>query len=72
MTSDTEDRAYIYVQHTIPCPACSGPLTVTIHPEIFALLDKAGITDNEVRERFEAHLMQRKIVCGECQGKGQG
>jgi hypothetical protein len=66
------DTAYIYVRHTIPCPACEGPFHIDVHPEIFALLDAAGIGDDEVRERFEAHLLQRKIVCPECRGKGQG
>lgn len=66
------DTAYITIAHTIPCPACGGPLVVTINPAVFGVLDAAGITDAEVRERFEAHLLQRKIVCGDCQGKGQG
>jgi hypothetical protein len=45
---------------------------LTINPAIFAVMDAAGITDDEVRERVEAHLLQRKIVCPDCQGKGQG
>ena len=71
---DTADRAYIYGQHTIPFPACSGPLELTIPVWLFALLDEAGITDAEVLERLEAHLLQRLIVCEACKQKpgGQG
>jgi DNA-directed RNA polymerase subunit RPC12/RpoP len=57
----------LYVRSTIACPACGGPLTLTLRVGAIEELEARGISEAEQLQAVEKGLLSRRIVCPHCQ-----